>query len=120
VLNVNPDLEIFAYVLAISAFAGILFGLAPAIESSRSPLFSAVRGAVISPVRSRLRHVLIAAQVAVSLALMIAGGLLVRSAIHALRMNTGYDGEHIIDLSLQFPQESKYTTDYKAVLVCDL
>jgi hypothetical protein len=45
VLNVNPDLEIFAYVLAISVFAGILFGLAPAIESSGSALLSTVRGA---------------------------------------------------------------------------
>jgi len=119
VLDVNPDLEIFGYVLAISVFAGILFGLAPAIESSRSALFSTIRGGT-SPVRSRMRHVLIAAQVAVSLALMIAGGMLVRSANHALRMNTGYNADHVIDLSLQFPEESKYTADHKAVLVRDL
>lgn len=120
VLNVNPDLEIFGYVLAISVFAGILFGLAPAIESSRSALLSTVRGAGISPVRSRLRHLLIGAQVAVSLALMIAGSMLVRSAIHALSMNTGYAGRHVVDLSLQFPEESKYTAAYKAVLVRNL
>ena len=121
VLNVNPDLEVFAYVLAISVFAGILFGLAPAIESSRSALFCTVRGAGTSSVRSRrLRNFLIAAQVAVSLALMIAGSMLVHSAIHTLKMNTGYDGDHIVDLSLQFPEESKYTADHKAVLVRDL
>jgi len=120
VLNVNPDLGIFGYVLGISVFAGILFGLAPAIESSRSALFSTIRGAGTSPVRSRLRHVLIAAQVAVSLALMIAGGMLVRSAHHALRMDTGYNGDHVIDLTLQFPEESRYTADRKAVLVRDL
>jgi predicted permease len=119
VLNVNPDLEIFAYVLAISVLAGILFGLAPAIESSRSALLATVRGAA-SPSRSRLRHLLIAAQVAVSLALMIAGSMLVRSAIHALSMKTGYDARHVIDLSLQFPEESRYTTAYKAVLVRNL
>ena len=70
--------------------------------------------------RSRLRHGLIAAQVAVSLTLMIAGGLLVRSAIHALNMDTGYDGEHVVDLTLQFPEESSYTATHKAVLVRDL
>ncbi len=120
VLNVNPDLEIFAYVFAISVFAGILFGFAPAIESSRSALLSTVRGEGNSPVRSPLRHILIAAQVAVSLTLMIAGSMLVRSAIRALRMNTGYDGDHVIDLSLRFPEESKYTAVHKAVLVRDL
>jgi len=120
VLNVNPDLEIFGYVLALSAFAGVLFGLAPAIESSRSALFSTIRGEGTSPARSRLRHVLIAAQVAVSLALMIAGAMLVRSANHALNMNTGYDGDHVIDLNLQFPEESQYTADHKATLVLDL
>jgi predicted permease len=117
VLNVNPDFEIFAYVLAISAFAGILFGLAPAIESSRSALFSTIRGGG-SPVRTRQRHLLIAAQVALSLALMIAGTMLVRSAIHALNMNTGYDGEHVFEMSLQFPEE--YTTGHKTTLMRDL
>jgi macrolide transport system ATP-binding/permease protein len=119
VLNVNPDLEIFGYVLALSVFAGVLFGLAPAIESSRAALSSTIRGAGTSPVRGRLRHVLIAAQVAVSLALMIAGAMLVRSANHALKMDTGYNGDHVIDLNLQFP-DSQYTADHKAVLARDL
>jgi predicted permease len=121
VLNVNPDFEIFAYVLAVSFFAGILFGLAPAVESSRSALFSTVRSTGTSSIRGhRLRDLLVAAQVAVSLTLMIAGSMLVRSAIHALSMNTGYDGEHVVDLSLQFPEESKYTAEHKAVLVRNL
>ena len=121
VLNVTPDFSIFAYVLAISVIAGILFGLAPAIESSRSALLSSLRAAGSASIHShRLRNALIAAQVAVSLALMIAGAMLVRSAIHTLNMNTGYDGAHIVDLSLQFPEESKYTADHKAIAVRDL
>lgn len=121
VLNVSPDLGIFAYVVAISVFAGILFGLAPAIESSGAALLSTVRGAGTSPVRARrLRNFLVAAQVAVSLALMIAGSMLVRSAIHTLNMNTGYDGDHIVNLNLQFPEESQYTAEHRAALVHDL
>ncbi len=120
VLEVSPDLGVFTYVLVISVLAGILFGLAPALESSRSALFSTVRGPGTSPGRSRMRHVLVAAQVAVSLALMIAGGLLIRSASHALRMETGYDGERVVDLQLLFPEESRCTADQKAALVRDL
>ena len=85
----SPDISVFAYVLAISMLAGILFGLAPALASSRAALFSITRGTGTSLPRGRLRHVLIAAQVAVSLTLMIAGGLLVRSASQALNMETG-------------------------------
>ncbi|MPZ18273.1 MAG: FtsX-like permease family protein [Luteitalea sp.] len=120
IFDVSPDIKVFAYVLAISVLAGMLFGLAPAMASSRSALFSITRGTGTSLVRSRLRHGLIAAQVAVSLTLMIAGGLLVRSASQALSMDTGYDGERVINVSLQFPEERTYTADYRAALVRDI
>ncbi len=120
VLNVNPDLEVFIYVFGISVFAGILFGLAPAIASTRSAHLSIIRGSGISSVRSRLRYLLVAVQVAVSLALMISSGMLIRSAIQALKMDTGYDASQVIDLSLRFPEESKYSAAYKAAVDRDL
>ena len=120
IFDVTPDLEIFAYVFAISLVAGILFGLAPAMESSRSALSSAVRGST-SSVRSRgIQDFLIAAQVALSLVLMIAGSMLIRSSIHSLKMDTGYDSKHVIDLDLQFPEASKYTAVRKLALVREL
>ena len=122
IFHVNPDLGIFAYVFAISLAAGILFGLAPALESSRSALSSALKAnAVSSPVRSRrLRDVFIAGQVAVALSLMIAGTMLIRSSIHALKVDTGYNIKHVVDLDLQFPEDSKYTADRKGALVREL
>ena len=120
ILDVSPDISVFAYVLAISMLAGILFGLAPALASSRAALFSITRGTGTSLARGRLRHGLIAAQVAVSLTLMIAGGLLVRSASQALTMETGYNAERVVSVSLQFPETAAYTTEYKGSLVRDL
>lgn len=122
VLHVAPDFEIFAYVLAISVFAGLLFGLAPALESSRSALFSAVRGkAGSAPVRSRrLRELLIASQVAVCLVLMIAGSMLIRSSLHTLGMPTGYDGKRVVDLAFRFPEGAKYTAEQKLSVVREL
>jgi hypothetical protein len=52
VFDVNPNLEIFAFVLAVSLIAGMLSGFAPALESSRSRLTSSVAGGT-EPVRSR-------------------------------------------------------------------
>jgi predicted permease len=122
IFHVNPDLGIFAYVFAISLAAGILFGLAPALESSRSALFSALKAnAGTSSVRSRrLRNLFIAAQVAVALTLMISGSMLIRSSIHALKVDTGYDIKHVVDLDLQFPEDSNYTADRKGSIVREL
>ena len=118
IFDVTPDLEIFVYVFAISLVAGVLFGLAPAIESSRSALSSAARGST-SPVRSRrIQDFLVAAQVALSLVLMIAGSMFIRSSINSLKMETGYDSKHVVDLDLQFPgRTSKYTAARKLALV---
>ena len=58
-----------------------------------------------SPTRKRrMRDLLIAAQVAVSLVLMIAGSLLIHSSIRALRMETGYDDKHVVDLGACAPE----------------
>ena len=62
---------------------------------------------------------LVATQVAVSLALMIAGALLTRSAAR-LSMSTGYDANRVIDLGFTFSEESGYTADHKAAVVRDL
>src|SRR5882724_3890297 len=120
IFNVTPDLEIFGYVFAISLVAGILFGLTPALESSRSTLSSSERGST-SPVRSRrIQDFLIAAQVALSLVLMIAGSMLIRSSINSLKTETGYDTKHVVDLDLQFPEAPKYTAARKLALVYEL
>jgi len=118
VVHVRPDFETFAYVLAISLVAGVLFGLAPALESSRTALAAALKAnAAISPARGRrLRNVLLSAQVAVSLVLLIAGSMLVHGSVRALKMDTGYEGQHVIDLNLQFPDTPEYSARRKAAL----
>jgi predicted permease len=120
VFDVAPDLQIFAYVFAISLGAGTLFGLAPAIESSRSALSPASRASTSAVRTRRLQDILIAAQVALSLVLMIAGSMLIHSAIHSLNMDTGYDDKQVIDLDFQFPEASKYTAARKVALAHEL
>jgi putative ABC transport system permease protein len=122
VFHVTPDLAVVAYVLAISLTAGVLFGLTPALEASRSALYSAFKGnAGTPPARSRrLQDFLITAQVAVSLVLMITGSMFTRSAIHALKMEAGYDSKHVVDLDLRFPEDPRYTAGRKLSAVREL
>lgn len=117
IFHVTPDLGILLYVLAVSLASGILFGLAPALESSQGAISSAIHAnAGTSPVRSRrLRDSFIAGQVAVALALLIAASMLIHSSIHALHVDTGYDIKHIVDIEL--PNTSTYTAGQKAELV---
>jgi len=118
VLHVTPDLEIFAWVFVISLVAGILFGLAPAMETSRQAL---APGAGASTVRfRRFQDFFLGAQVALSLVLTIAGSMFVRGAIHSLGMETGYESKRVISLDFQFPEASKYAASRKAALVREL
>jgi len=81
-VNLNPDARVFAYALAITVVTGLLFGLSPAIQFSKSDLTSAFKeeGSPLSlrVNRSRLRASLTAMQVAISMFLLISTGLLVR------------------------------------------
>jgi predicted permease len=49
--------------------------------------------------------------------LLIAGSMLIRSSIRALKMDTGYDSKHGVSLALEFPEGSKYSADRKLTLV---
>ncbi len=120
VFEVNPNREIFAYVFAVSLFAGMLFGVAPAMEGSGAALFSAVRSNTSSARSRRIQDWLIAAQVALSLVLMIAGSMCIHSAMNALRAETGYDSRHVFDLELQFPEGAKYNAGRRLAVVNEL
>ena len=113
-LRVSPDMQIFGYVFVISLLAGVLFGLLPALESSKPNLISAIReeGTRFSLTgKNRLRDGLIIVQVAVCLVLLINGGLLLRSSIRALDMETGYETKQILSLDVNFPDGFGYTRE---------
>ena len=122
VFHVRPDPAVFAFVFGVSMLASVLFGLAPALESSRSAVSSALKAnAAIAPRRGRrLRSLLIATQVALCAVLLIVGGMLVHSAIRVLHMKTGYDDGRVMELKLQFPQTAEYTPAHEASLVRQL
>jgi len=119
IFHVTPDLEIFAYVFWLSLLAGVLFGLAPALESSGGAVSSASKvNTGTGKVRSRrMRDLLMVAQVAVSLVLLIAGSMLIRSAIRAVKMDPGYDTKHVLSLELRFPEGERYDVERRATLV---
>jgi predicted permease len=120
VFDVTPDLTIFTFVFAVSMVASLLFGVAPAIETSRTALEVASRIGTSSARRRRLQDLLITAQVGLSLVLLIVGSMMVRGAVNAISTDPGYDNARLAMLDIQFPEAARYNADRKDALVRDL
>jgi predicted permease len=112
-LHVEPDAHVFGYVFTVSLIAGILFGLAPALESSRPDLSSALKdeGArfAFRLRNARLRDLLVGLQVAASLFLLIGAGLLIRGSIRATAISPGYESKKVIWMNINFPAGFNFT-----------
>jgi predicted permease len=85
------DGRVLAFTLAVTLVTGILFGLAPALHASRTDLAGAMRTR-----RHGTRSVLVIAEVAGAMVLLIGAGLLLRSFETLRRRPTGFDGSNVI------------------------
>ncbi|MGH9730234.1 MAG: ADOP family duplicated permease, partial [Candidatus Acidiferrales bacterium] len=102
-LNLHPNGKILAFTLGVSVLTGILFGLAPALRARRVDLNSVLKAAARGfsgtssrPGRMPIGKVLVVAQVALSLLLLVVAGLFVRSFRNLSEVNLGYDRDHIV------------------------
>jgi predicted permease len=107
------DARVLLFTLALSVLTGIIFGLAPALRASRPTLVPALRDdAFVPDERSRrfnVRKVLVVAQVALALALLISAGLFVRSLAATRAIEPGFDVDHLINAPLNV-NLLRYTT----------
>ena len=97
-LRVDPIVMLFAAALAIGT--GVLFGLFPALHSTRPDLISALKGQSGQPSgarsASRFRTSLATAQIALSMALLVSAGLFTRSLANVSRVDLGLKADHVI------------------------
>ena len=111
-LEVTPDVRVFFYALFVSCCAGVAFGLAPALQASKPDLNSALKdestvlGLRLS--RSRLRGALIAGQMAACLVLLISSALLLRGSQRALKLDPGYESQHVVYIEMYNPGNLHY------------
>jgi putative ABC transport system permease protein len=90
--DVSPDARVLAYAFALSLATGVLFGLAPARMLVARPNVAGIgsRRATSGPGAWRYRAALIAGNVALCVLLLVGSGLLVRSFVHLLTVDTGF------------------------------
>lgn len=105
--HVVMDTHVLLFTAVIALLTGLLFGLAPALESTRASLVGAIRNEPASETLRRftLRDLLVATQVALSVVLLIGSILVVRSLQHALSLNLGFEPRHAATLSFNFANE---------------
>ena len=105
-VQVNTTVLLFA--VGVSVLVGILFGLAPALQTSQldlnEELKSSANAVVSATGRGRaLRNTLIVAEIAVSLALLVGAGLLLRSFAQLRSANIGADPHNVLTMRLNLP-----------------
>jgi putative ABC transport system permease protein len=111
--NVDLDWQVLGFTLALSILTGILFGLVPALQSSRADLSSTLKesgnrsGTGLR--HNRTRALLVTIEMALALVLLIGAALLIRTFIAIRQVNPGFDAHNVLTMrmSLTGPQFEK-------------
>jgi predicted permease len=105
--NISINWGVLAFALAVSVVAGTFFGLAPAWLMSRFDLIGTLRqegrGSIGSIGRSRARQILVISELALSLVLMVAAGLLLRSFWDLFKVQPGFNPDRVMAIQTWLP-----------------
>ena len=117
--GVGLDFTVLAWTIAVSLLTGIIFGLAPALESTRLNLNDALkeggkRAGGQNTRSRRLRSALVIAEVALSLVLLVSAGLLVKSFVRLQRVDTGFNTQNVLTMVVRLP-DGKYREDQQVI-----
>ncbi|HEX6650250.1 MAG TPA: ABC transporter permease, partial [Pyrinomonadaceae bacterium] len=121
-LDVDVDWRVLLFSLGVSLAAGAIFGLAPALQATRPNLTTALKDTAAQggAVKTRLRSVLVVAQIAISLLVLISAGLVVRTLQQLQTMNPGFEPKNALtmsfDLALQGYDEARGQQFYKQLV----
>ena len=113
--NLSISWPVLIFALLVSLAAGVIFGLAPALHVGRLDLTHVlkqeVRGATGSGEQARTRQILVITEFALSLVLMIAAGLLLRSFADLLNVRPGFNPENVMAVRTWLPVPNDPDTD---------
>jgi hypothetical protein len=110
VFGQSLDWRVLLFTLFISLVSGVLFGLAPALQSAAADLVTALRGGEQrfgqSVLGLNLRHLFVVAQIAATLLMLVAGGLFIRTTRNLLAIDPGFRPENVLRVPLELPRET--------------
>jgi putative ABC transport system permease protein len=114
--TVSFDFTVLTYAFGVSLVAGILFGLVPAVESSGSDLVETLKsgGKGVVAGKGRFRTALVVAEVALGFVLLIGSGLLIRTFVRLINVDTGFRSDRVLTFKIN-PPMPRYEKDESRV-----
>ena len=105
--EIGIDLRVLAFTALVSIVTGIAFGIAPALMTSKPDLVETLkeskRGAGSGSARQRLRSVLVASQIALSLVLLVGAGLMISTFVKLRGVSLGCDPNGLLTFQIRMP-----------------
>jgi predicted permease len=107
--EVHLDGRVLLFMFGASLFAGVLFGLAPALKNSQGNLQETLKegGRGASGARHRAQRVLVVVEMALALVLLAGAGLMIRSLSKLWGVNPGFDPHHVLEFDMTLPSTLK-------------
>jgi putative ABC transport system permease protein len=108
--NLTVDIPVLLFTLGVSVVSAILFGLAPAIQASRSDLNLVLHegeGRSSTASRGWARHALAVAEVALAMVLLIGAGLMVNTMLRLHQIDPGFDAKNLMTMAVQVPEQGE-------------
>ena len=109
-VQVGMDWRVLAFTLGVSVLTGLIFGVVPALHSSKTELTDSLkegRGAGGGARRNRMRNALVVSELAIAVVLLVGAGLLIQSLWRLQRVKSGLDPHNILTFTVLIP-DTKY------------
>jgi predicted permease len=108
-MNFGIDLRVLGFTAGITLLTGLMFGAAPALQTSRVDLNDTLKegGRGAAGVRARARNLLVVAEIALSLVVLVGAGLMIQSFLRLKRVNIGLNPQNVLTASVALPR-AKY------------
>src|SRR4029079_16278170 len=107
------DLNILGFSFGLSLLTGLIFGLAPALQSSRLDLNEVLKEGgrqTSAGAGHRLRSAMVVGEIALAVVLLVGAGLMMKSMLRLLQTNIGFNTENLLTMTVVLPP-SKYAAD---------
>jgi predicted permease len=112
--DIHVSGPVLAFTLIISVLTGVLFGLAPAMQASRTDpkqgLQQSARNTTASRYQNRLRSALVIAEVSLACVLLIGAGLMLRTFLNLLHLDPGFSEDRVLTATISLPH-SRYKSE---------
>ena len=115
--KIGLDYRVLGFTLVVSFLTGILFGLFPAWQASKTALNESLKEggkSSASPGRKRFRNALIVSEVTLALVLLVGAGLMMRSLLRLMDVNPGFNPQNLSTFQIALPQ-SQYSQNEQVV-----